>query len=203
MTTRARTGVSGRGTPRVPPAGSSGGATGSTGATGATGAGTTGATGSTGATGAGATGATGSTGPTGDTGATGSTGTAGVIAFDGNWGTVAAPGGTALRFLTRQNAAVNAAATTGDYPVRATGTFTFTISWRISGTRLVTDTVTIAIYKNGVVTAITGTIPAATTSGQISGSLAVAAGDGIAVGLTQSSTEAQAAWLANVNVVGQ
>lgn len=66
MTIRARTGVSGRGTPRVPPNQGGGTGAGPTGATGATGSGSTGATGATGATGS--TGATGATGPLGDAG---------------------------------------------------------------------------------------------------------------------------------------
>jgi hypothetical protein len=74
MTTRDKTGTSGRGTARVPPPN---GGTGSTGPTGAFGGptGPTGPTGTTGSTGASPTGPTGSTGSTGPTGNTGPTGT--------------------------------------------------------------------------------------------------------------------------------
>ena len=112
MTTRARTGVSGRGTPRVPIGGGGGGngvtgatgpqgATGATGATGPQGNSITGATGATGATSTvpGPTGATGPqglsiTGATGATGAMGPTGATGPQGPQGNGGLVGATGAT-------------------------------------------------------------------------------------------------------------
>ncbi len=119
-----------------------------------------------------------------------------------NWGTTSAPGTTAVRYFTR-TAVLNAAVSLAEYPVNATGTFTFTLTWRISGTKMTTDTIAIAIYKNGVSTGIGSTISTSAASGQASGSVAVTLGDGISVGLLQSATEANSNWLANVNVSAQ
>jgi len=89
MTTRDRTGTSGRGTPRNPP-GTGGGGTGTTGPTGLTGP--TGPTGSTGAAST-VTGPTGRTGPTGSTGPTGAPGTATATGATGPTGPLGGPTG--------------------------------------------------------------------------------------------------------------
>jgi hypothetical protein len=117
-----------------------------------------------------------------------------------SWGHVAAPAVAAARFFPRTGITFASAAATGEYPAPKTGTFTFTLTARVGGTKLTTDTVACEIYKNGVATGITFTLLTTDTVKQASGSLAVIAGDGISVRVLQSATEAQAAWNCSVNV---
>lgn len=130
---------------------------------------------------------------------------AAATAFYGIWGCIAAPGGTASKFLQRTSGTVSATAANGDYPAPATGTFTFLLTWRVSSTGLSTDTVTLAVMVNGVATALTAVIAAGAppSSGQASASLTVAAGDGVCIRLVQSSTEAQAGWNLSVSLRAQ
>lgn len=142
MTTRDRTGTSGRGTARVPPGfggGTAGtGPTGETGTTGATGpSGSTGPTGQSGAaTNTGATGATGPTGPSGptgtpggaaNTGATGPTGPSdgptGPTGPTGATGPTGPTGSTGATGIASNKVAVTAADTTPDFlnPKTASG----------------------------------------------------------------------------------
>lgn len=117
----------------------------------------------------------------------------------GLWGALAAPGATASRYVSRLGA-WGTSSNGAEFPAPSTGTRTYTLTWRVSGTALATDSVAIAIMKNGVLVGTTLlTIPAGATAtgGQASLSITTAVGDGLCVRAVQSSTEAQAAW--NVN----
>jgi hypothetical protein len=62
----------------------------------------------------------------------------------------------------------------------------------ILGTPYVTDSATFTLRKNGVDTALTLTLAAGATSGSVTGSVSVAAGDRLTVKLNQSGTESTA-----------
>lgn len=125
---------------------------------------------------------------------------AGLWVFYASWGTGAAPASVLQRFIPRTNSNLNGSAPVAEYPIQQAGTFLFTVTWRVPGTPLTIDSITIAIFINGVVSTVTSTIPPSTVSGQFSGNITVAAGDGVCVGLLQSGTQAQAAWSGCVNV---
>lgn len=124
-----------------------------------------------------------------------------VVKFDASWGTVAAAGVATARWLGRNGSLTGVTtAPPGEYPAPIAGTFTFTLTVRVSGTKLTTDSVAFEIYKNGAATGVTLTMAPADTTKQASGLITVAVGDGISVRTLQTSTEAQAAWNANANV---
>lgn len=68
------------------------------------------------------------------------------------------------------------------------------MSVKIYGTALSTDSVTFTLQKNGVDTALTATVAAGGTSASGSGSIAIAKGDYLTVKANGSGTEAQANW---------
>lgn len=131
--------------------------------------------------------------------ATGSQWADATLKFDESWGNQGAPGIAAGRWFTRTGANPAATAPFGEYPCRTTGTFTFWLTARVSGTKL-TENITFEIYKNGIATGIALTLTPADTVMQASGSLAVAMGDGISVRMLQAGTETQTNWHGNVNV---
>jgi hypothetical protein len=123
--------------------------------------------------------------------------------FNESWGNAGNSGVAAGRFFSRlsQNLGTTTVAGAGDYPCHVTGTFTFTLTVRIT-VPLSSDSVTFEIYKNGLATGISLVMaPTVDFTKQASGSLAVVAGDGISVRVLQSSTEAVATtWNCSVNV---
>lgn len=125
------------------------------------------------------------------------------LKFFAAWGNVAAAGVAAARFFGRTNSNLGTNSTVGacEYPVHCTGTYMFQLTARVSGTKLVTDTVALEIYKNGASTGITLTLLTTDTTKQTAAtSLAVAAGDGICVRALQSGAEAQTSWNCSVLV---
>lgn len=124
------------------------------------------------------------------------------IRFCECWGNVAAAAVAAGRFFgrTNTNLGTNTTAAFGEVPFPATGTFVFTLTARVAGTKLATNSVALEIYKNGVATGITLTLLSTDTVKQASGSLAVTLGDGISVRALQSGTEAETNWNCGVAV---
>jgi hypothetical protein len=118
--------------------------------------------------------------------------------FMHTWGAGAAAAATTQKYFSRLNNTLASSPLSGEYPVPVAGTYTFTVTWR-AGVPLTTNSVALTIWRSNasaaVATAITGTMAANTFSGQFSGSLTCAQGDGISIGSVQSSTEAQASWL--------
>lgn len=120
--------------------------------------------------------------------------------FSVSWGTVAAPATASARFFQRTAAAVAATFTGGTYPSSVAGSRTVYITWNVSGTALVTDTVTLTLFINGVASALTVAMGPGAVSGQASATLTLAVGDSLAIRTVQSSTEAQAAWHGSVTI---
>lgn len=117
-----------------------------------------------------------------------------------SWGSVAAPATASARYFARTGAAVGSSVVVGTYPCPVAGSRTVTLTWNVSGTPLVTDTITLALMVNGSASALTATMGAGATSGQASATLTLAVGDSLAIRLTQSSTEAQSTWSGSVNI---
>lgn len=122
------------------------------------------------------------------------------VAMSLAWGVVAAPGTTGNRFLLRTGAAVATTFAGGAYPCPVAGSRTVTLTWAVAGTALAVDTLTLTLVVNGVASALVAVMGAGATGGQASTTLTLAIGDNLAVRLTQSGTEAQAAWNASVIV---
>ncbi len=178
------------------------GATGSQGATGQTGS--TGATGSQGATGptgpTGATGSQGVTGPTGATGATGSQGATGLTGPKGDTGADGPPGGPTV--ISGAVTFVDPADTAGFIGIGGEQSVASTVlvagsqtpaAGTISGfrghlTSPAAGTVVFTLYVNGAATSVTCSVVADTVA-CLDGThtVAVAAGDTIAVGITNAS----------------
>jgi hypothetical protein len=145
--------------------------------------GPTGATGATGPQGDpgldGATGATGPEGPQGDPGEAGDTGPAGVapLVFGASGGPSAidtdrylVPGGG--------NAAISSAELGVPMPVACTITAMYV---RATGAGSGTSSTVFTLRKNGVDTALVVTIPLGNTTGNVSGSISLAAGDSVSI----------------------
>lgn len=123
------------------------------------------------------------------------------LSIFGTWCSLSAPATTSVRFAPWQS--ISAAPNAGEVsslvvvPVNMTVTALY-FSVIIT---LTTDTVTWTLRKNGVDTALTGTIPANQQITSFTGlNLAVAAGDKLSLKLVQSSTQAQASWSLTVSV---
>ncbi len=141
---------------------------------------------------AGSAGGAGPQGPQGAAGSAGAQGAAGLGLFF-QWACVAAPAIASARYMVCTGGAVSATEAQGQWLVGADCTLTYL---RVrANAALATNSVTVMVRKNGVNTALTVTLAGAGTSGAITGqSVAFAAGDRVSLSLTQSSTEAQAAW---------
>lgn len=97
-------------------------------------------------------------------------------------------------YIPRKNDNATLDFTQSEYPVYSAGTFTFTVTWRICQTPLAIDSMIVQLFKNGVATGVLGTILPGAVTGQFSGAITVAVGDGISMGLLQSGTELQTNW---------
>jgi uncharacterized protein (TIGR03437 family) len=168
------------------------GATGATGATGIAGpAGATGATGATGTAGSqGNPGSTGAAGPTGATGAAGPSGTGGIFTTGTVNPTTTTPWWLSLGGDTSQT--INGAALTGGaLPIACTFSSLFLTLNTVSGSASA-DTVSVTLYQNGSATALTTSCSNAAVGtpskcNDSAHTVAVAAGDIVGLGFTQTS----------------
>jgi hypothetical protein len=114
------------------------------------------------------------------------------------WGSVSSTGLTGTRFFLRTALTPGTSEAAGQ--VVAVRAFTVT-GLRVSfGTASPTDSMTITFRLNGAPTALAVTVPATQTSGTAVGSIAVAAGDRLAVSVAQSGTDTVSTWNCSVAV---
>ena len=116
-----------------------------------------------------------------------------------HWGAVASSASTGSRYFIRTFGAVSTTEAQGQLTVGRACTIT---GIRIScGTASPTDSITVTLRLGGVSTAVTVTLPVGGTSAVATGfSLALAAGDRIAMQMTQSGTDTVSTWNADVVV---
>lgn len=115
-----------------------------------------------------------------------------------DWSAQSSPAATSNRWIRRGQTAY-LSVICGHIVIGATRALT-SISVKIYGTALATDSCTFTLQKNGSDTALTCTIAAGATTASGSGSVSIAPGDYITMKLNQSGTEAQSQWWVYVAV---
>lgn len=118
--------------------------------------------------------------------------------YTNRWTTVAARGNGAACFpQVIDGTSVSTTEVAGQYVVTQPFTASY-FSFVCTGTALTVDTVTCTVRKNGVDTALTFTIPAATAPGTIVSdsvhAVTFARGDKVSIKMVQSGVNPQAAW---------
>ena len=122
--------------------------------------------------------------------------------WSANWGAVAAPATAALRFFLRTNGIVGGSNDLASFFVcGVSGTLPVTLTFTC-GTALAIDSLVVQVRRNGadVASLVVNIAPGATT-GTVTATITVAKGDRFSVKLTQSASEAQAAWNGTASIV--